>query len=185
MWNAADILRGTYKQHQYGEIILPFTMLARLDAVLAPTKDAVLAASEGYDDDAELVTESDPDLVADLMTKLENSRVFTRSEVEHLWRIWRTTGVRNAHGKLNSVLQPAVDRFRAQWQQAVNSYEGGEVTELEVLKEFRKTLGGYVKTYDFFSQILKKIRDLPPAQQVSFLMDLGLYERLRGQGEVA
>jgi type I restriction enzyme M protein len=53
IWNAADILRGTYKQHQYGDVILPFTVLARLDAVLAPTKQAVLAASEGYgpDDD--------------------------------------------------------------------------------------------------------------------------------------
>ncbi|WP_298942491.1 class I SAM-dependent DNA methyltransferase [uncultured Microbacterium sp.] len=53
IWNAADILRGTYKQHQYGDVILPFTVLARLDAVLAPTKKAVLAASEGYGPDDE------------------------------------------------------------------------------------------------------------------------------------
>lgn len=53
IWSAADILRGAYKQHQYGDIILPFTVLARLDAVLAPTKDAVLQAVEGYDEDAE------------------------------------------------------------------------------------------------------------------------------------
>jgi type I restriction enzyme M protein len=53
IWNAADILRGTYKQHQYGDIILPFTVLARLDAVLAPTKQAVLAASAGYGPDIE------------------------------------------------------------------------------------------------------------------------------------
>ncbi|ROZ64286.1 SAM-dependent DNA methyltransferase [Kocuria soli] len=44
IWSAADLLRGTYKQHEYGDIILPFTVLARLDAVLAPTKEAVLAA---------------------------------------------------------------------------------------------------------------------------------------------
>lgn len=53
IWNAADILRGTYKQHQYGDVILPFTVLARLDAVLAPTKKAVLAASAGYGPDDE------------------------------------------------------------------------------------------------------------------------------------
>lgn len=53
IWSAADILRGTYKQHQYGDIILPFTVLARLDAVLAPTKDAVLGAVAGYDEDTE------------------------------------------------------------------------------------------------------------------------------------
>ena len=44
IWGAADILRGTYKQHQYGDVILPFTVLFRLDAVLAPTKEDVLEA---------------------------------------------------------------------------------------------------------------------------------------------
>lgn len=42
IWSAADILRGTYKQHQYGDVILPFTVLSRLDAVLAPSKQRVL-----------------------------------------------------------------------------------------------------------------------------------------------
>lgn len=51
IWSAADLLRGTYKQHQYGNIILPFTVLARLDGVLAPTKQSVLAAIEGLDPD--------------------------------------------------------------------------------------------------------------------------------------
>lgn len=49
IWNVADVLRGTYKQHQYGQIILPFTVLFRLDATLAPTKDAVLEAATGYE----------------------------------------------------------------------------------------------------------------------------------------
>ncbi|MEX3632303.1 type I restriction-modification system subunit M N-terminal domain-containing protein [Rothia sp. LK2492] len=49
IWNVADVLRGTYKQHQYGQIILPFTVLFRLDATLAPTKDKVLKAAAGYE----------------------------------------------------------------------------------------------------------------------------------------
>lgn len=53
IWSVADTLRGVYKQHQYGDVILPFTVLARLDAVLAPTKDAVLEAVEGFDPDQE------------------------------------------------------------------------------------------------------------------------------------
>ena len=53
IWNAADLLRGTYKQHQYGNIILPFTVLARLDGVLAPTKQAVLASIKNLDPDQE------------------------------------------------------------------------------------------------------------------------------------
>jgi type I restriction enzyme M protein len=43
IWSVADLLRGDYKQSDYGKIILPFTVLRRLDCVLAPTKEAVLA----------------------------------------------------------------------------------------------------------------------------------------------
>lgn len=42
IWSVADILRGDYKQADYGKVILPFTLLRRLDCVLEPTKDAVL-----------------------------------------------------------------------------------------------------------------------------------------------
>lgn len=43
IWSVADLLRGDYKPHEYGQVILPFTVLRRLDCVLAPTKDKVLA----------------------------------------------------------------------------------------------------------------------------------------------
>ena len=43
IWSVADLLRGDYKPSEYGRVILPFTVLRRLDCVLAPTKAAVLA----------------------------------------------------------------------------------------------------------------------------------------------
>ena len=43
IWSVADLLRGDYKQSEYGRVILPFTVLRRLDCVLEPTKKAVLA----------------------------------------------------------------------------------------------------------------------------------------------
>jgi type I restriction enzyme M protein len=43
IWSVADLLRGDYKQSEYGRVILPFTVLRRLDCVLEPTKPAVLA----------------------------------------------------------------------------------------------------------------------------------------------
>jgi len=43
IWSVADLLRGDYRQSDYGKVILPFTVLRRLDCVLAPTKAAVLA----------------------------------------------------------------------------------------------------------------------------------------------
>ena len=46
IWSVADLLRGDYKQSDYGKIILPFTVLRRLDCVLESTKPAVLAEHE-------------------------------------------------------------------------------------------------------------------------------------------
>ncbi|MFN3191267.1 MAG: N-6 DNA methylase [Aureliella sp.] len=46
IWSVADLLRGDYKQSEYGKVILPFTVLRRLDCVLEPTKKAVLAEKE-------------------------------------------------------------------------------------------------------------------------------------------
>ncbi|WP_213673194.1 type I restriction-modification system subunit M N-terminal domain-containing protein, partial [Serratia marcescens] len=46
MWAVADLLRGDFKQSQYGRVILPFTLLRRLECVLAGTKEAVLAEAE-------------------------------------------------------------------------------------------------------------------------------------------
>ncbi|EPV3662242.1 MULTISPECIES: type I restriction-modification system subunit M [Enterobacter cloacae complex] len=46
IWSVADLLRGDFKQSQYGRVILPFTLLRRLECVLAETKDAVVAKAE-------------------------------------------------------------------------------------------------------------------------------------------
>lgn len=42
LWSIADLLRGDFKQSQYGRIILPFTLLRRLECVLEPTRPNVL-----------------------------------------------------------------------------------------------------------------------------------------------
>lgn len=46
IWSLADLLRGDFKQSQYGRVILPFTLLRRLEGVLEATKPAVLAEYE-------------------------------------------------------------------------------------------------------------------------------------------
>ncbi|EKO3450381.1 SAM-dependent DNA methyltransferase [Vibrio fluvialis] len=46
IWSVADLLRGDFKQSQYGRVILPFTLLRRLECVLEPSKDAVLVEYE-------------------------------------------------------------------------------------------------------------------------------------------
>ena len=54
IWSVADLLRGSYKQSDYGKVILPFTVLRRLDCILESTKEQVLIefkkrTSEGVD----------------------------------------------------------------------------------------------------------------------------------------
>lgn len=42
VWKVADKLRGTFKQHEYGSVMLPLLVLRRMDAALSPTKEAIL-----------------------------------------------------------------------------------------------------------------------------------------------
>jgi type I restriction-modification system DNA methylase subunit len=52
IWNVADLLRGPYKPPPYGRVILPLTVLRRLDCVLDPTMDKVLAKAAELKGDA-------------------------------------------------------------------------------------------------------------------------------------
>ena len=56
IWSVADLLRGPYRPPQYERVMLPLTVLRRFDAVLAPTKKAVLKRHETLKD-------KDPQLV--------------------------------------------------------------------------------------------------------------------------
>ena len=59
VWSIAELLRGDFKQSEYGRIVLPFVVLRRLDGVLAGTKEAVLeifaSLPEDTDDEAKSV----------------------------------------------------------------------------------------------------------------------------------
>ncbi|MCG6657784.1 SAM-dependent DNA methyltransferase [Halomonas campisalis] len=57
IWSVADLLRGDFKQSQYGRIILPFTLLRRLECVLEPTKADVLRAAGEHQAKPEAVRE--------------------------------------------------------------------------------------------------------------------------------
>ena len=48
IWSVADLLRGDYKQSEYGRVILPMVVLRRLDCVLEPTKNKVLEIAEKF-----------------------------------------------------------------------------------------------------------------------------------------
>ncbi len=54
IWSVADLLRGDYKRADYGKVILPFTLLRRLECVLEPTKAKVLKEYEKRKSEAAL-----------------------------------------------------------------------------------------------------------------------------------
>ena len=55
IWGTADTLRGKFKAHDYGKVILPFFVLRRLDCLLSATQDATIEMAdslpEGIDED--------------------------------------------------------------------------------------------------------------------------------------
>ncbi len=50
LWSVADLIRDTFKRSKYQDVILPLTVLRRIDCVLAPTKDNVLTTYHKYKD---------------------------------------------------------------------------------------------------------------------------------------
>ncbi|NMC14839.1 MAG: N-6 DNA methylase [Chloroflexi bacterium] len=58
IFSIADALRGPYKPNQYGKVILPLTILRRMDCVLEPTKQKVLEAYEKHKDKSDAARES-------------------------------------------------------------------------------------------------------------------------------
>ena len=57
LWSIADLLRGDFKQSQYGRIILPFTLLRRMECVLEPSKEAVISESCAQEGRPDMVRE--------------------------------------------------------------------------------------------------------------------------------
>ena len=143
---------------------------------------AIQAAFQEYYEDAHVETSSDPDLVANLLNKLDAVGIFTWAEVDQVWADWSLVagapGI--AHNALSAHLDPAVERFVARWLAST-----GETEERERLADFRATLTQYVTAYAFFSQILH-FGD-PRYEKFSVFADL-LARRLRavesGGGEV-
>lgn len=50
-WSIAELLRGDFKQSEYGKVVLPFVVMRRLDAILEPTKKDVLSAASNLPED--------------------------------------------------------------------------------------------------------------------------------------
>lgn len=75
IWDVADLLRGDYKQSDYGKVILPMTVLRRLDCVLTPNKQKVL----DYLPEVEKLSENAKDLA---LNKIAGTNFHNRSQFD-------------------------------------------------------------------------------------------------------
>ncbi len=73
LWSIADLLRGHYKQADYGKVILPLTVLRRLDFVLQPTKDQVLKVYEAN-------KSKKPEILEPLLNSAAKAKFHNRSQ---------------------------------------------------------------------------------------------------------
>lgn len=108
----------------------------------------VLDAFKAYYRKAELTALTDPNLIYDLVTKLDASGIYTMSEVEQAFDAALAGGT-NANSKVSAATAPAVDRFQKRWFNAVTDADKDEQDELRL---FKADAGQFVKFYDFISQ---------------------------------
>ncbi|NIZ90032.1 type I restriction endonuclease subunit R [Kineococcus rubinsiae] len=99
--------------------------------------------------EAHVETETDPNLVHRLATKLAQARIYTPDDVERYAKAWWTPT--QSHAALAAAVTPARDEFASRWAEAA---EGQDSQALDELRTFRKDCGSYVRLYDFMSQVV-------------------------------
>lgn len=109
--------------------------------------EEIKAAFQPYYETAELVGVSDPNLIHDLQSKLDASRIYTPEEVEGLVVAF----FKNRQGDMQAKVAPAVDRYRVRFKEAIEEDDKEAIDELQI---FRKDVGGFIRAYDFLSQIV-------------------------------
>ena len=110
----------------------------------ANTEEEILEAFQPYYKKTSLSGTTDPNKLYDLKTQLETYQVIWPSEVELFSRIYfkpKSRQTRRDHGKLNSAVDPAVDRFRA-------------LADDEQREDFKNTLMVFTRTYAFLAQVM-------------------------------
>lgn len=117
-----------------------------LDFVNEP--EDVLEAFRTYYEDAELVMESNPDVIHDMLAKLAAASIVDEHDVDQVVQAWLT---QTSHNRLYSHIKASRDVFWDRWRIAI---ERDDELECATLEEFRGTVNAFVRTYDFLSQIV-------------------------------
>ena len=133
IWSVADLLRGDYKQSEYGKVILPLTVLRRFDCVLAPVKAEMLAKYAEVKDQF--------DNFAPFLGRLPGAR-----DIKGMWNIspFDLTSVLADPGNLASDLNRYIAGFSPQVRDILDRFDlSGQITRLQKANLLYKVLSKF------------------------------------------
>jgi type I restriction enzyme R subunit len=117
-----------------------------LDFVNDPAE--ILAAFQVYYEEALLTTPSDPDVIHDMLGKLQGMHIVDEYDVDQVVDAWIH---KISNNTLYSRVKTSRDRFWDRWRTAADTSDDLETARLE---DFRGTVNAFVRSYDFLSQII-------------------------------
>ncbi|MFN3219830.1 MAG: N-6 DNA methylase [Acidimicrobiales bacterium] len=132
IWSVADLLRGDYKQSEYGKVVLPLTVLRRLDCVLEPVKDDMLARHAQVKDTV--------DNFGPILDRL--------TDIKNLWNISRfdLPKLLDDPGQLADNLRAYVAGFSPQVRDIIEQFDlDAQITRLDRSNLLYKVLGKFAE----------------------------------------
>jgi type I restriction enzyme M protein len=195
IWSIADLIRDVFKRSKYQDVILPFTVLRRIDCVLAPTKQEVLSTyntiPEGLKNRSPLLTKSSgyafyntsrydfEALVADSKDLAQNLHSYINGFSDNMREVLEKFDFNNTINKLDEagLLYMVVERFKNidLHVETVSNLEMGYIFE-ELIRKFNEALNENPGEH------------FTPREVISLMVDLLLLneeERLSRKGYIA
>jgi len=152
IWSIADLLRGHYKQADYGKVILPFTVLRRLDMVLEPTKKQVLEAYLKHKD-------KKPEVLEPILNGISRVKFHNRSKFDF-------TELAKDHNNVAANLRNYINGFSISAREIIDYFSFED--QIKKLDE-----------YDLLYLIIKHFADAKDKFEVTEPMEMGyIFEEL-------
>lgn len=159
IWSIADLLRGHYKQADYGKVILPFTVLRRLDHVLQPTKKDVLTAYQKH-------KEKKPEVLEPILNNVAKAKFHNRSKFDF-------AELAKDHNNIAANLRNYIKGFSISVQEIIEyfSFED-QIRKLDeydllymIVKRFAESNGVFkdvdsIQTGYIFEELIRKFAEL-------------------------
>ncbi len=152
IWSIADLLRGHYKQADYGKVILPFTVLRRLDMVLEPTKKQVLEAYQIHKD-------KKPEVLEPILNGIAKVKFHNRSKFDF-------TELAKDHNNIAANLRNYINGFSISAREIIDYFSFED--QIKKLDE-----------YDLLYLVIKHFVDAKDKFEVTEPMEMGyIFEEL-------